>query len=245
VLYDFLTIWLKNLTSIIKIYYFPSHEEAMSQTLPRRRKPNAKDRLLTAGMRLFTDPSKNGLTSRQIAQEAKVNHALIAYHYGNVANLMDAVLNQCLEDLQEQITPHLDAFQRIIEEADRKTLSAAFKEGIQHVVIALRGEKSAALLRALTMPDAKLIDNVYPRFTAAVSKPLFTVFAALAAKAGNCSKDSLEAAVLAQLLVAHAMAFFRGASLVREHLGVESLAEEDQARVTETIIAAMARTVGL
>ena len=101
------------------------------------------------------------------------------------------------------------------------------------------------MLRALTMPDAKLIDNVYPRFTAAVSKPLFSVFAELAAIAGNCDKDSLEAAVLAQLLVAHSMAFFRGAALVKEHLGVESLAEEDQARVTETVIAAMARTEGL
>ena len=86
----------------------------MTQIISRRRKPNAKDRLLTAGLRLFTDPSKNGLTSRQIAQEAKVNHALIAYHYGNVANLMDAVLDRCLADLQQQNKPHLDAFQRIV-----------------------------------------------------------------------------------------------------------------------------------
>lgn len=230
------------------------------QVQTERCKPNAKNRLLDAGVRLFLSSENESITTRMIAKEAQANHALIAYHYGSVTQLMEAVVEKCLEDLREQIVPDLEAFQEVMKEADTATLATQFEQSFIKVINALQGEKSAALLQALTSPDARLVKDAYLRFTNTITQPLFKAFVDFVAKAQKRSKTELEVAVLAQLLMSQSMAFFRGGSLVKKHLGLadvdafglstdasgeKHLTETQQSNITNIIVKSMLRTVGL
>lgn len=53
-----------------------------------------------------------------IADEAQVNHALIAYHFGTVGKLMEEVVLRCLEKLQDRILPALNVFEQKLREVD-------------------------------------------------------------------------------------------------------------------------------
>lgn len=230
------------------------------QVHTERCKAKAKDRLLDAGVKLFLSSDSESITTRMIAKEAQANHALIAYHYGSVTQLMEAVVEKCLADLHKQIVPDLEAFQEVMQEADTATLATQFEQSFIKVINALQGEKSAALLKALTAPDARLVKDCYLRFTNMITQPLFAAFVDFVAKAQQRQKTELEVAVLAQLLTSQSMAFFRGGSLVKKQLALagsnvfglnadnvteQHLKEAQQSQITNIIVKSMLRTVGL
>ena len=204
---------------------------------------SAKERLLAAGVRLFLSRPHSAVTTRLVAGEARVNHALIAYHYGGMAQLMEAVVARCLSDLREQLLPEIESFQESMNQADVATLHERFVASFTEIIQVLQGGKSAALLRAVSSPDARFASDVYPRFTEMIAEPLFLAFTTFVAKAKALPANTLEVAVLAQLLLSQSMAFFRGGVLVKKHLGVAALGKEQQNDVVRIIVATMLRSV--
>ena len=211
---------------------------------PSRRVSASKTRLVEAGVRLFT--TKSGApTTREIAREAGVNHALISYHFNGVAELMDAVVERCIQDLRNMFLPVLEEFEKRIREAVPQDMPGIVRAHVDALFAILYGPQGEALLRALSRPESAALRGVYGRFSAQVLEPLHHSFALVAAKAGDIPEGSLESAVLAQCMIAQCMAFFRGARPVLAHLGKESFTAEDMREISRIAGDAVCRTAGI
>ncbi len=67
--------------------------------MPRPRGQATRDRLLAAAAPLFAAHGKEGVSLRDLAKKARVNSALVAYHFGDKHGLFVAVIEAALADL--------------------------------------------------------------------------------------------------------------------------------------------------
>ena len=74
---------------------------------------NTKERLIRAGVKLFSKYGYSATSTRMIASEAGVNLSAIAFHYTNKEKLYEA----CLEYMQEKIKAYYSPSCQEIEEA--------------------------------------------------------------------------------------------------------------------------------
>ncbi len=205
----------------------------------------SKIRLIEAGVRLFTSDAGKNPTTRELASEAGVNHALISYHFGGMADLMDAVVERCLHDLRALFVPELEQFVTRTRLAEAAELPPLLREYTARLLAILAGPKGAALLRALSSPESAALRGVYSRLSDQVLDPLHHSFAVAAAKARGVPEESLEAAVLAQCMTAQCMSFFRGARPVLHQLGKETFTEAELGQISRIVAEALCRTAGM
>jgi TetR/AcrR family transcriptional regulator len=71
----------------------------------------AEGALLDAAERLLVEVGHAGITTRRVAEEARVNHGLVHYYFGSIENLLVRVL--------ERFTERLTARQRAMYAADQ------------------------------------------------------------------------------------------------------------------------------
>ena len=217
---------------------------ALRADLNERRAAASKDRLLEAGIRLFTSNAGQGLTIRELAREARVNHALISYHFGGVSELMNAVVERCIHDLRAMLIPEVDRFAERMRGENLERIPGLLVEYMDVLLGILSGPKGKALLKALSGPDSSSTLGVYSRFSKHVLQPLHRSFVIPAARLKNLPEQSLEASVLAQLMVAQCMAFFRGGGVVLAHLGKEAFTPDEMRHVGCIAAEALCRTAG-
>ncbi len=205
----------------------------------------SKIRLIEAGVRLFTGEPGKSPTTRELASAAGVNHALISYHFGGMADLMEAVMERCIHDLRDMLVPELEEFESRVRGAAPPALPPLVHEYAARLLRILAGPRGAALLRALASPESAALRGVYSRFSDQVLAPLHHAFAATAAKARGVPEDSLEAVVLAQCMAAQCMAFFRGARPVLHRLGKKAFSDGEMRRICPIVADALCRTAGI
>ena len=213
--------------------------------LPKRRPAASKLRLIEAGVRLFTRQAGEGFTIRELAREARVNHALVSYHFGGMSGLMAEVVDRCIEELRTLFLPLLENFEQQVRETPPDRMQPLLRDHMRRLFGILGGPKGMALLRAFASPSASSVPGVYSRFSAQVLEPLHHAFAVAAAKMRGIEETSLEAAVLAQCMTAQCMAFYRGARPVLAHMGKDSFTEEDQEEIGRIVADSLIRTAGM
>ena len=91
----------------------------------------AKARLLDAAELLFADRGFFGVTTRQVAEEAGVDVALIYYHFKNKSGLFDAVLARRAEPL---VLARRDSLQRYMASARAITVEGAIAAFINPMI---------------------------------------------------------------------------------------------------------------
>ncbi|MGW4068368.1 TetR/AcrR family transcriptional regulator [Nocardia grenadensis] len=101
----------------------------MTGTEPRPNRGEAREALLAAARRLFAEQGYAATTTRRIAAEANVSHALLRYHFSSKSGLRDAV-----------DTDVLGSFGR--------ALAAAREEGIERGTLAEAGRATALVFGA-------------------------------------------------------------------------------------------------
>ncbi len=82
--------------------------------------------LLEAGLRLFSQQGYESVSTRELAGEAKVNIAAIAYHFGGKRDLYRAVLRQLIIDTDPYFIPAQEKLAKGIRDAgsDKAKLAA-------------------------------------------------------------------------------------------------------------------------
>lgn len=100
-----------------------------SEPPSRPNRGEARDALIATGRRLFAEQGFPATTTRQIAAEAGVSHALLRYHFSSKAGLREAV--------DEDV---LGAFER--------ALATAGEEGLQSGTLAEAGRAAALMFGA-------------------------------------------------------------------------------------------------
>lgn len=96
----------------------PEHDA--DYTAPRT---EAADRVLTAARELFTERGFEGVSIRDVASRARVSKANVFHHFGNKANLYEAVLqdsrltfDELLDGLRDDTIPVTERLERFARE---------------------------------------------------------------------------------------------------------------------------------
>lgn len=199
----------------------------------------AKEKLLEAGMRLIT--GRSPLTSRALAAEAQVNHAMINYHFGGLGELLDLLIDRCIEELRLMMLPELEKMEIAAALNDKGGAKAALKA----LLSILSGPQGAKLLSALTQPQPGAGTGVYPRVMKAVLQPMHKSFNALLSNFRGIPETSLKCSVLGQLMIAECMAFFRGGGVVLAGLGQNEFSPDQLAEINTITFASLCSKAGL
>lgn len=101
----------------------------MTATETRPNRGEARAALLATGRRLFAEQGYSATTTRQIATEANVSHALLRYHFGSKTGLRDAVDAELLGSFGQ-------------------ALATAREEGAEHGSLAEAGRAAALVFGA-------------------------------------------------------------------------------------------------
>jgi len=88
----------------------------------------AKERLLDAAERLFAKRGYHGVSVRDITEAAKVDVALVNYHFGTKRALLTAVFERRAEVINRERLDRLEAVHRAGPKADLKDVVNAFME---------------------------------------------------------------------------------------------------------------------
>lgn len=126
---------------------------------------NGAQRILEAAGRLFAGKGFENTTVRSIAAEARVNHALIYYHWGSKKNLLAAVLEKTQTQIRSVGALDADDARKMIPDMLREslagsgnvylvTIARAFLDGMQPDELPGGFPGVEAVLAALEPADA-------------------------------------------------------------------------------------------
>ncbi len=200
--------------------------------------------LIDVGMRLLLRIGCCNLSCRKVAQEAKVNHALLHYHFGGLGGLVEAVFERCTRKLGERILPALREFDAELERTEPAEVRAFIRTYIPLLMKAFSGDESKAFITLLTSRRAHT-GQAYDLLRTQILMPLHNSCARLVSRARNIPYEALETGILAQLVLTQLMAFFRGGSPVCAHMGWTAIPEGTQEIIYSVVAEGIGRTLGL
>ncbi len=200
-----------------------------------------RGQLLDAGLTLFSEYGYDSVTTRQLASEAGVNIAAIAYHFGGKRELYRAVLRQLVEDTEPLLGP---VAQRMAEGiaaagADRPAL-ARVVVGLVHGFTGtfLEGDfmacRAPMVMREFANPSEDF-DILYEGRLG----PMHRNVAALAAAALGMDPDSPEAKIRAHAVMGNLVVFEVAKHLLLKRTGWEAYTPDRIALVRRMITEAV------
>ncbi len=200
-----------------------------------------RGQLLDAGLTLFSEYGYDSVTTRQLASEAGVNIAAIAYHFGGKRELYRAVLRQLVEDTEPLLGPVAQRMAEGIAAAgtDRPAL-ARVVVGLVHGFTGtfLEGDfmacRAPMVMREFANPSEDF-DILYEGRLG----PMHRNVAALAAAALGMDPDSPEAKIRAHAVMGNLVVFEVAKHLLLKRTGWEAYTPDRIALVRRMITEAV------
>ncbi len=202
---------------------------------------DTRGQLLDAGLTLFSEYGYDSVTTRQLASEAGVNIAAIAYHFGGKRELYRAVLRQLVEDTEPLLGPVAQRMAEGIAAAgtDRPAL-ARVVVGLVHGFTGtfLEGDfmacRAPMVMREFANPSEDF-DILYEGRLG----PMHRNVAALAAAALGMDPDSPEAKIRAHAVMGNLVVFEVAKHLLLKRTGWEAYTPDRIALVRRMITEAV------
>ncbi|KGH27837.1 MULTISPECIES: CerR family C-terminal domain-containing protein [Comamonas] len=190
---------------------------------------DTRDRLVRAGLTLFSRQGLDGVRTRQLVDEAGVNQSAIPYHFGGKEGVYAAVL----EHVAAGIVDRLDLGQPTVACTDEAR--AALKSLMQDFVRALLDSEtsiagSLLLAREQLRPTEKF-DALYTRLFV----PLHTNVADLVADIRNEDRGQRDQVLRAHAVLGQALAFAVAREALLRRLGISALSRKDVADIAEMV----------
>ncbi|SNS07553.1 transcriptional regulator, TetR family [Humidesulfovibrio mexicanus] len=201
-------------------------------------------KLIEAGTWLFAEHNGHEVSNRRLAAEAKVNHAMINYHFGSREGLLDAIFSHCLQKWKEIILPLLEAAETRIG-GGKDALAAAVRELVDGVIAAITGKQSGRFLAVLLNDDLTTPKKYYDRLFNEVLAPFHRTASRIAAEAKGLKPEAFESLVLGQAIVAQCMTFFRGRVLLLPRLKWPDLEGDKHLLISRPLGDAIVASLGL
>lgn len=201
-------------------------------------------RLIEAGAWLFAEHNGHEVSNRRLAAQAKVNHALINYHFGSREGLLEAIFTHCLEKWKEIILPLLQSAEARLG-GDRAALAQAVRDLVDGVIAAITSRESGRFLAVLLNDDLTTPRKYYDRLFSEVLAPFHRTASRIAAEARGIKPEAFESLVLGQALVAQCMTFFRGRVLLLPRLKWPDLDGEKSRIISRPLGDAIVASLGL
>lgn len=187
-----------------------------------------RERLIRAGLSLFSKQGLQGVRTRQLAEAAGVNQSAIPYHFGGKEGVYLAVL----EHVAGGIVTHLALPRRLLGE---QTATAALQALMQDFVTALLGSatstaSSLLLAREQLQPSADF-DALYVR----LFLPLHQSISELVAAIRGTQPELQENILRAHAILGQALAFAVAREALLRRLGERALSPRRVAQIADLV----------
>lgn len=201
--------------------------------------PDARQRLIMAGLEVFGAYNLEGATTRQIALKAQVNQAAIAYYFGGKEGLYMAVIEFAVGIIKANVLPAVIAIRDrdpVTRFARREALELA--QGIIRAFLGtlvrfpMASSWSRIVMREQMQPT-KGFDYLYEN----VIQHIHRAFARLLADAHECDPEDPQMILRAHSLVGQFIIFLAGRETVRRRMHWQCYSA-DEARQIETAVSA-------
>lgn len=219
----------------------------MAETAASGRGGDTRARLLGAGLRLFGTEGYDGVSTRQLAREAGVNIAAIAYHFGGKRALYRAVLGQLVADTDPMIAPVAAQSGAQIkaargDPAQLARLAAGLVAGLAQVFLPadFMRYRAPLLIREYLMPSDDF-DILYEGRTG----PLHRILTELAAAALGLAPDDSTAAIRAHTIVGQIFIFGIARVVLERRLGWDGYTKERSRLIVDTVTASVLASLDL
>lgn len=190
---------------------------------------DTRDRLLRAGLALFSRQGLDGVRTRQLVDEAGVNQSAIPYHFGGKEGVYAAVLEQ----VAAGIVDRLDLRQPAAASADaaRVALRSLMRDFARTLLDSEASTAGSLLLAREQLRPTEKFDALYTR----LFLPLHTNVADLVADIRNEDRGRRDQVLRAHAILGQALAFAVAREALLRRLGVPALSEQDVAAIAEMV----------
>ncbi len=198
---------------------------------------DARQRLLEAGRDVFGSLNLEGATTRQIAQQAGVNQAAIAYYFGGKEGLYEAVIKQLLSTKFELVRPTVTEVQRHLAAGiPGKAAALAMLKQLLFVLletVLTQGAHStwARIIMREQMQPTSAFDLLYERAIRRVHETVSTLLGSVLGLPATDPKVILRA----HMLVGQVLIFLSGQETIRRRLSLEVYSAGEVALIKEAL----------
>ena len=203
-------------------------------TKPNTR-PDARQRLILAGIEIFAEYGFNGTTTRMLADRAEANLSAIPYYFRSKEGLYLATVEYIADVLGTQLDPFLAKIQEMADQnLDAETARTLLQEGLATMVAVMCGDPatmpfSQIILREQMAPS-DAFDVIFPR----VMNRILNAFALLIA-AITGESDERQCNLQAVLFMGQIMVWRAGRATVMRRIGMEGYTDPEIAEIQETV----------
>jgi AcrR family transcriptional regulator len=189
---------------------------------------HTREALIDAAIAIFGRDGFGAASTRSIADAAKVNQALIGYHFGGKPGLYLAAFDRITRAVEQFLLP---VAQPIREEMERGAADAQrcldyVYRVMDSFISTFTAPESAAWAR-LILREQQSPSDAFDRMYERVMAPQLALLAGLVARIRNLDAQSVEVRVLVQTMVAQPLVFRSARATVLRHLGLHELGENE------------------
>ncbi len=199
-------------------------------------RPDARQRLILAGVEIFAENGFNATTTRMLADKAQVNLSAIPYYFRSKEGLYLAVIEHIADVLSAHLEPFLSKIQHLAETGlSPEAARGLLRDGLATMVAVMCGDPgtvpfSQIILREQMAPSAAF-DLIYPR----VMERILTAFVMLIG-AITGETDERQCNLQALLFIGQVLVFRGGRATVNRRLGMTGYNTDEIAEIQEAII---------
>lgn len=210
---------------------------------------NSRERLVAAGLKLFSEHGLDGVTTRALAAEAGVNQAAIPYHFGGKEGVYLAVAESVCDSLRQRIEDLLRAVDETMSRPDARDLAPQLlPETLGQLSRTMHAAESALAEFAFIVAEQQRPTVAFEQLHRCLMQPVHRRLAMLVGLILGEPPDSERVTVTAHALFGLCGSFVTGRSslqrILNEH-GEYSASRSDQiARCIEEVARAFVKGIG-
>ncbi len=195
-----------------------------------------REALIDAAIAIFGRDGFHAASTRSIADAAKVNQALIGYHFGGKPGLYLAAFERITRSVEQHLLPVAQPIRRAVEDGDVDV--ARCLEFVLHLLDALiatfTAPESAAWAR-LILREQQSPSEAFDRLYERVMAPQLALLTGLIARIRTLDPLASEAKVLAQTVVGQALVFRSAHATVLRQLGLQEFGADEITMIRRVI----------
>lgn len=191
------------------------------------RSRDTRDRLIRAGLALFSRQGLDGVRTRQLVDEAGVNQSAIPYHFGGKEGVYAAVLDHVAAGIIERLD--LPRSAPTSPDAARGALKSVMRDFACALLDSEASTAGSLLLAREQLQPTEKFDALYTR----LFLPLHETVADLVADARSEQRGRREQVLRAHAILGQALAFAVAREALLRRLGVQALSRKDVADIAD------------
>ncbi len=217
---------------------------------PRRRQRRgaaSRERILETAGRMFASRGFNGVSTRELAQNAGVNLSAISYHFGGKQGLYREVWRRVIADTEDLGRQVVERFRPLVRAAagDRVALAGLAAWFVAHIITAILGREDYRWQMALILREFHEPTDAFEAFLETRIHPLHDAVAELVAAATGRGAGDDETLLLTAGIIGQCMGFGFARTVVWARLGWDGYTPERVDEVITTVTGAVLGSLGL